>query len=305
MDAIFQHLLTADPAVTPSEDLHAWWDRHRDLAMDRTFPVDHALAAGFAMDRVGWAFATGYQCALARLFPGLPPGRPAALAVTEAAGGHPRAIATLLAGPPGARTLSGHKRFITLGFYAEVLFVVATTGTDDAGRPRLVVAMMEAWAPGITLTAGPETPFAPEVPHGAADFRGVSVPDNAVLPGDGYADYVKPFRTVEDAHVTAAVGAYLLRLAREHRWPRESVADLVAVLAGVRAAALADPRSPAVHIALDGLLRALRVWIASAAVHLDALPEPARSRWVRDQGLLVVADRVRAARTEAAWTALE
>lgn len=40
-----------------------------------------------------------------------------------------------------------------------------------------------------------------------------------VLPGDGYDDYIKPFRTLEDVHVHLALGAFLLGDSAPH-WER-------------------------------------------------------------------------------------
>ena len=59
--------------------------------------VDRAALGGLAAAGVGWAFACGYEAALARLDPGATRGGLlAALCATEEGGGHPRAIRTTL-----------------------------------------------------------------------------------------------------------------------------------------------------------------------------------------------------------------
>ena len=122
----------------------------------------------------------------------------------------------------------------------------------------------------------PPTRFVPEVPHARLAFDAVQLDDGALLPGDGWALYAKPFRTVEDVHVNAAVIGYLVREARRLAWPRSWVA---------RAAAL------------------LLALFAEAATHWDATPsDAARARWLRDRDLLNVASTARAQRERLAHT---
>ena len=39
--------------------------------------------------------------------------------------------------------------------------------------------------------------FVPEISHAEVELDRVKVSDADVLPGDGYDDYLKPFRTIE------------------------------------------------------------------------------------------------------------
>src|SRR5258706_8333879 len=66
----------------------------------------------------------------------------------------------------------------------------------------------------------PDTKFVPEVPHAQLQFANLQVDESAILPGDGYDQYVKPFRTVEDIHVQAAVLSYLMREGQRLAWPQ-------------------------------------------------------------------------------------
>ena len=75
-----------------------------------------AIAGGFAADRVGWAFASGYQAALRALVPGLSHDTLAAFCVTEAEGNRPRDIrTTIVPQPDGTLRIDGSKRWTTLG----------------------------------------------------------------------------------------------------------------------------------------------------------------------------------------------
>jgi GAF domain-containing protein len=133
-------------------------------------------------------------------------------------------------------------------------------------------------------------------------FEDVRLPDEALLPGDGYSAYVKPFRTVEDLHVHGAVAAYLLREALLRSWPKSWVERAVGHLQAMRALASEDRDAPATHIALAGALAAGDALRAEADAHWAAAAEDEASRrWQRDRELLKVASSARTRRTERAW----
>lgn len=60
--------------------------------------------------------------------------------------------------------------------------------------------------------------FVPEVPHARLSFDVGKIPRDALLAGDGYSRYVKPFRTLEDVYVHAAILANLVRESRHLQW---------------------------------------------------------------------------------------
>lgn len=301
--SILEQLVTGSAEPAPVADVEAWWARHREVAARFDLPVDAAVAAGFAMDRVGWGFASGYQEAIGALFPleGTP--RPAALCATEPGGAHPRAIEARLSGTEaGELRLSGTKTYVTLGGFAQALFVLASEGEDDAGRRRLRVARIEANRRGVTLEPLGAAPFVPEVPHAAVRFDAVPLAPDEVLPGDGWERWVKPFRTVEDIHVHAALLGYLIQVARRSGWPPGRVEDALALVAALRTLALADPRAAATHRALAGALAAGDAFLASVEGCWPSVDEAARQRWRRDRPLLSVAAKARAGRLARART---
>ena len=304
MTELLTHLLTADPSPVECATLDAWWPRLLDASAPFATTLDRAAAAGFAADRLGWAFAAGYHHALRALVPSLAADEPAALAATEEGGGHPRAIATALRPTADGYALDGAKTFVTLGRHARTLLVVASTGLDATGLNALRLVAVAADAPGLTLDALPATPFAPEIEHARATFTGVSVRAGAVLPGDGYALYLKPFRTLEDLHVVGAALGHLLAAARRHAWPEAVAEELVATLVAVRALAGEDPARASTHVALAGVFRALGRSAASAEEGYAALDGEEGLRWRRDRDLLRVAKGVRELRRAAAWQSL-
>src|SRR4051812_18894114 len=185
-------------------------------------PIDRAILAGARARKVADAFLAGYQAALRALIPTLPGDRLSCLCATEEGGAHPRAIATRLERDGAGYRLTGRKRWVTGGPLADLLLGVASTGLDDAGKNRLRLVRVDAHAPGVTLHPMPETPFTPEIPHAEVELAGVQLGEDALEPGDGYDRYLKPFRTVEDCHVHAAVLAYVLGVARRSGWPRDA-----------------------------------------------------------------------------------
>jgi hypothetical protein len=155
---------------------------------------------------------------------------------------------------------------------------------------------------GVVLQKLPETPFVPEVPHTSVRLEAVEVLKSERLSGDGYLDYVKPFRTIEDIHVVGATLGYLVGLARRAQAPTTLIAELSADLVALDRLRDASPLDPRVHIALHGVYQRVTRFVAGEELArlLDSAPGDERDRWERDQPLLQVASKARAARFEAA-----
>jgi acyl-CoA dehydrogenase len=265
--------------------------------------VEQAARAGLVSDGMGWAFASGYEAALARLDPrGMSGAVLGALCATEEGGGHPRSIRSTLTPNEGGFTLSGKKTWVTLGDEADVLLVVASVGDDDEGRNRLRVARVPAKRAGVTVRAAAALPFVPEIAHATATFDAVAIAEAELLPGDGYDDALKPFRTLEDIHVTAAVVGWAIGVGRASDWPRVWLDEALALVVLLRAVGDAPPLAPEAHVVLAGA-QAL-AWRLLDGAAWSQSGDGVRSRWERDRPLMDVARNVRGARLEAAWRAL-
>jgi acyl-CoA dehydrogenase len=310
MDAL-EHLLRAPArAADTTPSLHVWLERLD--ACPFTLGIDRALWAGFEADRLGYAFVGGYHAALQKLLESrnvLSASKRLSLAATEAGGAHPRAITTVLA--VGDTTngkqdlvLRGEKTFATLASVADELLVVATRGIDATGRNDLCLVRVRRDAPGLTIEDRPAMPFAPEIPRARLKLDHVSVAHDDVLPGDGYADYLKPFRTIEDAHVLAASIGHILRTARAWSFDGAVVEAACALAFALREVATLRPDDPTGHIALAGLFAGARRLVADHDAEWDKVDVELRDRWRRDLGLLMVAETARQARTAVAWKAL-
>ena len=299
--------LRAAPEGPAIDDVAGWWALWRGLGALADGPAAGAIAGGFAADRVGWAFASGYQAALRALLPHLPHDTLAAFCVTEAQGNRPRDIRTTIAPQAdGMLRIDGAKRWTTLGPAGTLLLIVgALAGAPDPQRPTLRVARVRVPTPGLLLEVMPPTRFVPEVPHAEVLMQDLRVNADALLPGDGYDRYVKPFRTIEDLHVTLAVLAYLLREARARRWPAAFTEQVVATLVLLSELAAEDANAPTTHVALAGALHAAhRLYADAQPLWAAAGDDPAAMRWQRDAALFEVAGTARRQRAERAWERL-
>ena len=300
--------LHAPTQVPPRASVADWWPRWRSGAALAATPAAQSLLGGFDADRIGWAFASGYQAALRALLPELPAGVVAALCVTEEAGNRPRDIHTRFTPlADGSLVLSGAKRWATLGPDSSVLLIVgALPAAEGDARVQLKVARVPGGAPGLQLLPMPATQFVPEVPHARVQLDGVRLDAGALLPGDGYDRYVKPFRTLEDAHVGLAVLAYLLRESRQRGWPVGFAERLCATLAALCEVAAAPADDPVTHVVLAGTLAQAQALYAEAGTLWAALgDDPAAQRWQRDAALFGVAGAARSQRAARAWERLQ
>ncbi|HEX3597955.1 MAG TPA: acyl-CoA dehydrogenase family protein [Polyangiaceae bacterium] len=304
MDELLRFLLRERPPVVEATELAQFWASTAEVRRRFALPFDRAVAGGRVADRLGFAFASGYEAALHALVPALPPDAIAGFSVTEEHGNHPRNIQARLERNADGHLLSGKKRWTTMGPLSDVLVVVAATGEVTEGRPELRAALVPRDARGLSVLEMPATAFVPEVPHAELVLERVSVAESAVLPGDGYADYVKPFRTVEDVHVNAAVLGYWLSVAVRNGWPDTLLERLSAAVATLRTVASLDPRRAETHVVLSGLLEQMGELAGAAEPSWSLASDTERERWYRDRVLTQVASKARQRRRERAFADL-
>lgn len=303
---ILDWLLTqsASTQSTPVESIGDWKKRYDSNASDWSEPVDRAISAGFLADRTAYAFLAGFFAAIQRLVPEYAGDRITAFCISEKGGAHPRAIRTRLEKSDSERntwTLTGRKQFITCAEHAEAILVAASTGKDENGRNRIRLAHIDRNTTGVRIEPMPDLPFIPEIRHGIVHLDNVVVENSRLLPGDAYSTYIKPFRTVEDIHISAAITGYLLGCADLFSWPKTIREDLMGVVTAIRPLAMTDPLAPQVHIALAGVQRCLDTIINDLNIHWQNAPEAQRDAWQRDRAVLEIAKKARTTRLESAW----
>ena len=289
------------PAVSIG-DFEAWKRVWKKIVPCWERPIDRALAGGLAADRPAWVFAAGYQAAIQALQPDLPSDQLAALCISEEHGAHPGRIRTRLTAAEGSAgwRLDGTKTFVTGAEGADLLIVAASAGVMPDGRNRLRMVMVPADREGVCITPLPDLDVVPEMPHGRVAFETVGVADDALLPGDGYLRAIKPFRTLEDVHVTGAFLAWFAGVGRRSGWPDAILETLLALMVTARTLALAPPLEPHVHLALGGLLSQVARVKDEAAPLWERVDHRTRQWWRRDHKILAVAASARTRRLEAA-----
>jgi hypothetical protein len=246
-----------------------------------------ALVGGLSSERPAWAFAWGYRAALHRLIPRL--AGVAALAISEGRNTRPRTIQTLCQDG----RLRGTKSYVFMGELADTVLVLAKVGEKD-GRPVLKLFPVASGAEGLSHTPLAPTPFVPEVPHSALSLDLLSPPP---LQGDGWSDYSKPFRTLEDLFVLLAVMGHGVRVCRQAGLQAELEGLLPCILALLTLSEM-DPGQPALH-------RALEACLVQGLTSLDALPwvrcaPEISQRWIRDRSLFMLGAAARKVRIERA-----
>lgn len=304
---VLREILTVPVEAAPWTTVDAFWQRHRSIVCTATNGIDAAMLGGFYSETLAPAFACGYHAALRALVPGLPTDGFTSLCATEQGGAHPRSIRTRLdrAAAPGTYTVTGEKRWVTLSPHARLLLVVANAGDDPkTKRSQLRVVRVSPKAVGVRIVPMPALSFVPEIPHAEVSFDAVVVSEADILPGDGYEDYVKPFRTVEDIHVHAAALGYLVRVCRACDLGRPALERFVHLLASLRSLAAADPKDPITHLALAGILADSGSILRDIdAAFAQAAPKE-YARFSADKPIFDVASRVRRERTTKAWERL-
>lgn len=278
----WQSLLNT-PVRLPVAGLENWYVSLLEHVGNPT-AFELALRGGHLAATPGLAFLAGYQGALRALWPAAP-WTLGALCVTENRSTRPADMATRIT----ALSLDGRKDFVTAADAADWLLVAARE--DQPEQPvRLAVGVVHNGAPGVHIEVLPALPLMPDVSHGRLHLQDAHCER---LPGDGWDEYVKPFRTLEDTHVLAALTAWLLGVGQQSAWPQTVQLRLLGLLGGCAEMARQNPSAPASHVLLAGLFAqfdSLRSELDAAFAAGD--PHWAQL-WQRDQGVLAIAGSAR------------
>lgn len=272
-------------------------DWYADL-LERVGPAgsfELAVLGGRLATSPGLAFLAGYQAALRALWPAAPRSL-GALCVTESKSVRPADLQTRLEG----LVLHGRKDFATAADSA-AWWLVAARDEEVGESPRIAMTVVQAGAPGATLEALPTLALMPDIPHARLLLDGAHCER---LPGDGWEAYSKPFRTLEDTHVLAAVCAWLYGLAVERKWPAELLLRLTGVLAGCAEVSRQPAGQPETHLLLAGIFSQFEGLSAALDAAFAAGDAELASVWRRDKGVLAIAGAARAKRLDKARVAL-
>ncbi|MGE6688656.1 acyl-CoA dehydrogenase [Stutzerimonas stutzeri] len=280
--------------VAATSGLHDWYQAVCDGA-GSTGSFSQAVYGGRLATTPGLAFLAGYQAALRALWPDAPPGL-GALCTTERRKLRPADMTSRCENGQ----LTGSKDFVTAGDAAQWLLVSARE--EGAGEsPRLGLFVVEPSGAGVSLVAGPDLPIVPDIAHGRLSLEQAA---GKRLPGDGWSEYVKPFRTHEDLHVLAALTAWLYGIALPEQWPRPLALRLLGVLAAAAEVARQPANEPATHLLLAALLEQFAALQPEVDRALMDSQGSWNAMWKRDRAVLGIARDAQARRLEQAITAL-
>ncbi|ARU89630.1 acyl-CoA dehydrogenase [Pseudomonas sp. M30-35] len=250
-----------------------------------------AVLGGNLAPTPGMAFLAGYQGALRALWPSAP-WTLGALCVTERKSVRPADMQTRLS----QLQLSGTKDFVTAGDAAQWLLVAAREEAEGE-PPQVAVTVVESGSTGVLVEPLPALKFIPDVSHARLTLEDAKCER---LPGDGLADYVKPFRSIEDLHVLAAVSAWLFGVGQNSAWPTALQLRLLGLLSGCAEVSKMKANASTTHVFLGGLF----AQFAALSSELDsafAAGEPHwKVLWQRDKALMSIANSARTTRLQRA-----
>jgi len=301
---ILYWLLTTNPGPEPEKfNSVVDWKRHNAKHLAPwTEPVDRAIAGGFLATCPAYAFSAGYWAALHRLLPDLSADPVPALCISEKQGAHPAVIKCRLEKQGAKWLLNGRKHFVTCGREADLLLVAASTGIGSDGKNQLRLVQVNKDRNGIAVKPlDKPLNILPEISHVQVEFTNISVAPASILPGDGYIRYIKPFRTIEDLHVMAAIVGYQMRIGLRFDWPQPVKEQLIALSVTIRSIAAADYNAHETHIVTGGVIAALQSFLESSEACWEKVAGPLHSAWQRDRAVLNIAAEARAKRLAAAW----
>ncbi len=244
-----------------SDSFKDWWQLHYDRLNEWVLPIDQAIIGGLLADRIGFAFAVGFQAALHHLVPSLPKDKIVSFCISEEKGSHPRYLKTQLRLLKNEENqnfdswmIDGQKKWTTLAFEADILLVATSKGKTETGHNQIQIVRLEKDSPGITIQSMDSIAFIPEILHGQIMFKKVLVSSDNFLHGDGYTSYIKPFRTIEDIYHLTAILAYIFKIASQYEWPRKLREKMLFLIVNLRSLAFSEITAPEIHIVLGGAL---------------------------------------------------
>ncbi len=296
-------LLAAGDRVPECPTFADWLPEWTAVQMKRAdcSPFVAGVAAALQADRLAWAFFSGYQAAIHSAFPGALSAATVAAFCVQEPGRKISEITTTLDEHGSDLLLQGHKGWLLAGPEDFVLFVLARRAGRSKGPGSLAVVSLPFQSDGIARGPVRAQAMVPELAHAEVSFDAVSLPASRVLPGDGYADYAKPFRVREDICVTGCALAYLFAEGRAATWPAPWAQRCVAAIAGLESCSGLDPEDARTHIVTAGTLSFAGAVIRESEQHWRDDQIAARDRWQRDRSILDLGKEARRQRVIKSW----
>ena len=254
------------------------------LSINTNSPLLVALELGLRATTIGQAFALGYRCALQELLPTLPQDQWAAFCVTEEAGVHPKKLTTTLSSD---NLISGEKSFVSMADKATQLIVIAVAGRNG-DRPLLKAVKVSMPVVGAQVDVMPSMGMMPEVGHGKLTLENVPC---EVLEGDGYLDFNKKFRTIEDAHLLMAFTSLILSKSVRFGLDDSLIDECLVIISSLFSLSFED--APINTLQLSGLYKLFEVLRDKFEIQLSEINAGFKSEWERDSKVFGLSKKTR------------
>jgi acyl-CoA dehydrogenase len=241
----FIKLLQNREFIHDISDYDKWKEIFIKLTSNNDDTIQNSIISGFHSDKISYVFTSGYECALKKMFNI----NDASLCATESVkGAPPRSILTNIKKNNDKYILNGEKSFVTLGNRSKRLIVLAKLENE------LKIVTINSSLKGISFhKPKKEINFIPEIPHSSVRFENVEIESFNIAKGDGYTDYVKDFRTVEDLHVISSLLGYFLRITILSKWD-EYKERIISLLFGIKEISKLELKNPMTHLLIDGTI---------------------------------------------------
>jgi hypothetical protein len=257
------------------------------LAKDKTESLLSTLELGLRSANLSQAFSLGYRCALQRLCPELNQKEWAAFCVTEESGAHPKKLKTTVS---AKGVLNGAKSFVSMADRAKQLLIIAVEGYAE-DRPILKAVQVELPVIGLDLTVLPSMGMLPGVAHGKLVLNEVQ---GSILKGDGYLDFNKKFRSIEDAHLLMAFTSLILSKVVRCKLNDNLIDDCMVIITSLLNLEFDD--KPFNVLQLSGLYKNFEFIQAKFEADLLAISLDFKDEWLRDSKVFRLAESIREAK---------
>ena len=305
---VLLNVLLRRPSFAECETLSQWFPVWSAAcgAYGRQSPYVTAIAGAVQSDRMAWVFFCGNQGAVQASFPVATSDGPriAAFCANET-GRKLTTIDTSLYTSNNGTWLEGRKSWSLADVDDLDLFVLArAAGGPASGRGSLVVVRVPRTAPGVEMSEARPQSVVPELRHCEVGFAAVPIGDDQLISGDGYADFARPFRLVEDVFVTGCTLAFQLAHGHAAGWPTRWRQRCIAAIVTLGECASLDPSDPSTELLTAGALSLAGDVIEQADSFWSQQESTSSARWVRDKPILGLGREARRQRAVSAWDRL-
>lgn len=262
--------------------------------VDKIDSLSTTLELALTSNNISQAFIIGYRCALQSLLPELNQRLWAAMCVSEKTGNHPKSLTSTV---DESGFINGHKSFVTMADQAKQLVVIAKAG-QIGDKPILKAVLLEQPCEGLDIQAMPPLPMVPNISHGQITFTNCQ---GILLKGDGYADYSKRFRMLEDSHVFMAFTAMILRKCVDLKFDPELVQECLLLINSLNNLKGFDKKQePWLHLTLAACFKHFERLCNNFEAALKQSGDAFYESWMRDKKLFTIAAKARVSRNKKA-----